>query len=144
MNSVVLAGRLTHEPELKTTPTGVEVTNFRIAVKQEYVKNGEEEKADFFDIVAWRQTAAFVCRYFNKGSGITLKGKLQSRTYQAKDGSNRYVVEVVADSVEFPLGGGEKENNQTSNNTYVAPPATVPVIPSVGSQKFPIDDDLPF
>ncbi len=144
MNNVVLAGRLTHEPELKTTQTGVEVTNFRIAVKQEYVKNGEEKKADFFDIVAWRQTAAFVCRYFHKGNGITLKGKLQSRTYQAKDGSNRYVVEVVADSVEFPLGGGKDENNQSANNAYFAPPATAPVLPTDDSQQLLIDDDLPF
>lgn len=143
MNSVVLAGRLIADPELKTTQTGVEVTSFRIAVNQEYVKKGEEQQADFFNIVAWRQTAAFVCRYFHKGDGITLKGKLQSRTYQANNGSNRYVVEVVADNVEFPLGS-KRENNQTSCSTYSVPISTAPVTLSADMSQLPLDDDLPF
>lgn len=94
-------GRLVSDPELKTTPSGVSVTTFRIAVDRSYVKAGEERKADFFDIVCWRQSAEFVCRYFGKGALIAVEGQLQSRTYQAKDGSNRYVVEVVADNVSF-------------------------------------------
>ena len=89
-------GRITADPELKTTNTGVSVTSFSIAVDRNYVKQGEERKADFFNIVCWRSTAEFVCRYFGKGSLIAVEGQLQSRQFQAKDGSNRYVVEVVA------------------------------------------------
>lgn len=101
-------GRLVSDPELKTTPSGVSVTTFRIAIDRNYVKAGEERKADFFDIVCWRQTADFVCRFFGKGSLIAVEGQLQSRTYQAKDGTNRYVVEVVADNVFFT---GERRDN---------------------------------
>lgn len=139
MNNVILTGRLVAEPELKTTPTGVEVTSFRIAVNQSYVKQGEERKADFFNIVAWRQTAAFVCRYFSKGDGINIVGKLQSRSYEAQDGSNRYVVEVVADSVEFPLANSRREEQgfQAAN-----------VVPTQSQQadisQITVDDDLPF
>lgn len=108
LNRVILMGRLVSDPELKTTPSGVSVTTFRIAVDRNYVKAGEERKADFFDIVCWRQSAEFVCRYFGKGSLIAVEGQLQSRTYQAKDGTNRYVVEVVADNVSFT---GERREN---------------------------------
>lgn len=96
LNRVILMGRITADPELKTTNTGVSVTSFSIAVDRNYVKQGEERKADFFNIVCWRSTAEFVCRYFGKGSLIAVEGQLQSRQFQAKDGSNRYVVEVVA------------------------------------------------
>jgi len=109
LNRVILMGRLVSDPELKTTGTGLSVTSFRIAVDRNYVKQGEERKADFFDIVCWRSTAEFVCRYFGKGSLIAVEGQLQSRTYQAKDGTNRYVVEVVADNVSFT--GERRDNN---------------------------------
>ena len=101
INRVVLMGRLVSDPELKTTASGVECTNFRIAVDRNYVKQGEERKADFIDIVCWRRTAVFVCRYFSKGSLIALEGELQTRTYQAKDGTTRYVTEVLASNVSF-------------------------------------------
>ena len=112
LNRVILMGRLVADPELKTTPTGASVTNFRIAVDRSYVKQGEERKADFIDIVCWRQTAEFVCRYFGKGSMIAVEGQLQTRTYQAKDGTNRYVTEVVADNVSFT---GERRDNAGGN-----------------------------
>lgn len=122
LNRVILMGRLTANPELKTTGSGVNVTSFTIAVDRNYVKNGEERKADFINVVCWRQTAEFVCRYFSKGSLIAVDGQLQSRTYQVQDGTNRYVVEVVADQVSFT--GERRENNgggqpsQTNNNGY--------------------------
>ncbi len=116
LNRVILMGRLVADPELKTTTTGLSVTNFRIAVDRAYVKNGEERKADFIDIVCWRNTAEFVCRYFGKGSLIAVEGQLQSRTYQAKDGTNRYVVEVVADNVSFT--GERRENAGGYNQSY--------------------------
>lgn len=96
INRVVLMGRLVASPELKTTANGVKVTSFRIAVDRDYVKEGEERKADFIDIVCWRQTAEFVVRYFNKGSLIVVDGKLQTRE---KD--NRKYIEVYADTVHF-------------------------------------------
>lgn len=168
LNRVILMGRLVSDPELKTTGTGISVTSFRIAVDRSYVKSGEERKADFFDIVCWRNSAEFVCRYFGKGSMIAVDGQLQSRTYQAKDGTNRYVVEVVADSVSFT---GERRENAGGygNQSYggspsyggqsygggqsyqAAPQAQIPDAPASyqnGSnsdfQDMPLDDDLPF
>ena len=99
LNRVILMGRLTADPELKTTPNGVSVTSFSIAVDRSYVKSGEERKADFFNIVCWRQNAEFVCRYFSKGSMIAVDGQLQSRSFQAKYGSKSYFVDIVADNV---------------------------------------------
>lgn len=101
LNRVILMGRLVADPELKTTNTGISVTSFRIAVDRSYVKAGAERETDFFDIVAWRSSAEFVCRNFAKGSLIAIDGQLQSRQYQAKDGQNRTVIEVVADNVSF-------------------------------------------
>ena len=166
LNRVILMGRLVADPELKTTASGISVTSFRIAVDRSYVKSGEERKADFFDIVCWRQTAEFVCRYFGKGSLIAVEGQLQSRTYQAKDGTNRYVVEVVADNVSFT---GERRDasqgyNQGYNQGYAQPaysaPAynQAPAAPAAPAQpapsyqsgsasdftEMPLDDDLPF
>ncbi len=147
-------GRLVSDPELKTTQSGINVTTFRIAVDRSYVKSGEERQADFFDIVAWRYTADFVCKHFRKGSLIAIDGQLQSRTYQAKDGSNRYVVEVIADSASFT--GERRENagyNQGYNQGYQsapAQPAYAEQAPSFVSgsaadfEEMPGDDDLPF
>ncbi len=101
INRVILMGRLVADPELKTTQSGVSVTPFRIAVDRSYVKAGEQRQADFFDIVAWRSSAEFVCRNFGKGSLIAVDGQLQSRQYQTKDGQNRTAIEVVADNISF-------------------------------------------
>lgn len=164
LNRVILMGRLVSDPELKTTGTGISVTSFRIAVDRNYVKQGEERKADFFDIVCWRNQAEFVCRYFGKGSLIAVEGQLQSRTYQAKDGSNRYVVEVVADNISFTgerrdnsggynqsYGANQSYGNQSygSNQSYQQEaPAQQPASYQSGAnsdfQDMPLDDDLPF
>ena len=112
LNRVVLMGRMVADPELKTTNSGVSVCSFRIAVDRSYVKNGEQRQADFFDIVAWRSSAEFVCRHFTKGSLIAVDGQLQTRQYQTKDGSNRSAVEVVADNISFT--GERKEQKQES------------------------------
>ena len=129
LNRVVLLGRICHDLELKTTPTGVSVTSFRIAVERSYVKSGEERKADFIDIVCWRNTADFVCKFFKKGSLIAVEGQLQSRTYQAADGTNRYAVEVVADNVSFT---GEKREQ---GNAQPAPTVTPTPAPAVAEPK---------
>ena len=101
INRVVLMGRLVADPELKTTQSGTEVTSFRIAVERKYTKSGEERQADFFDVVAWKQTAEFICRNFGKGALIAVDGRLQQRNYQSSDGSTRSVVEIVADLASF-------------------------------------------
>ena len=155
INRVVLMGRLAADPELKTTQTGISVTSFRIAVDRSYAKSGEERQADFFDIVAWRYTAEFICKHFRKGSLIAVDGTLQSRTYQAKDGSNRYVVEVVADNASFT---GERRDSSAGSyggsygGSYSQPAPQpyqeqTPSYSNGSSQDFmevQLDDDLPF
>lgn len=107
INRAILMGRLCGDPELKTTPSGVSVTTFRIAVDRSYVAAGKERQADFIDVVAWRSSAEFVCRNFRKGSLIAVDGQLQSRNYQTKDGQNRTAIEVLAENVSFT---GERAN----------------------------------
>lgn len=101
MNAVCLLGRMTADPELRQTQNGVAVTSFSVAVDRAYQKEGQERQADFINIVAWRQTAEFICRYFHKGQRIALQGSLQSRSYTDKDGNKRTAYEVVADSAFF-------------------------------------------
>ena len=99
-NLVVLTGRLTADPELKTTPNGVPVTSFSIAVNRNY-RAGEEQQTDFINIVAWRQRAEFITKYFNKGSLIGIEGSIQTRRYTDKNGNNRTAFEIVANNVQF-------------------------------------------
>ena len=99
INSVVLMGRIVNDLELKTTQSGLSVVSFRIAVDRKYSKG--EKQTDFFDIVAWRNHAEFICKYFRKGSLIALEGELQTRSYQTKDGANRTVTEVLVNNVSF-------------------------------------------
>ena len=99
-NLVVLTGRLTADPELKTTQSNVSVTSFCIAVQRRY-KSGEEPITDFINIVAWRNTAEFVAKYFKKGNMIGIEGSIQTRKYTDKDGNNRVAFEVLAGNVQF-------------------------------------------
>ena len=99
-NLVVLTGRLTADPELKTTPNGVPVTSFSIAVNSNY-RAGEEQQTDFINIVAWRQRAEFITKYFNKGSLIGIEGSIQTRRYTDKNGNNRTAFEVVVNNAHF-------------------------------------------
>ena len=107
-------GRLVSDPELKHTTNGTAVTTFRIAVDRSYVVQGKERQADFFDVVAWRSTAEFVCRNFSKGSLIAVDGYLQSRQYQTKDGQNRTAIEVIADELSFT---GERSQGTSRERT---------------------------
>lgn len=104
LNSVNLQGRLVADPELRKTPNGVSVTSFRIAVNRTY----DREQTDWIDIVAWRQTADFVCKYFQKGNAIIVEGSIQTRNYEDKNGNKRTAVEVLADQVHF----SESKNGQ--------------------------------
>lgn len=101
LNTTILMGRLVADPELRHTPNDVAVTSFTLAVERSYVKSGAERQADFIDIVAWRSTAEFVCRYFRKGQLVAVQGSIQTRPYQDKEGNKRKAFEIVADNVYF-------------------------------------------
>ena len=126
LNIVALMGRLTRDPEMRKTPQGVSVATFTVAVDRSFVKQGEERQADFIDIVCWRNTAEFVCKYFQKGSMIALNGSIQTRTYQDKNGTNRKAFEIVADNVHFAgekkdggaQGGGSPHYEEKKNDDF--------------------------
>lgn len=101
LNICALMGRIVADPELKTTQSGISVTSFRIAVDRNTVDSSGNRQTDFIDIVAWRTTAEFVCKYFTKGQMIALNGRIQTRSYEDKQGNKRTAVEVVADNVSF-------------------------------------------
>ena len=101
LNVVAIMGRLVADPELRTTTQGTNVCSFRIACDRNFARQGEQRQADFIDIVAWRQQAEFVSKYFQKGSLIAIEGSLQSRNYQDKQGNKRTAVEVVASNISF-------------------------------------------
>ena len=105
LNVVAIMGRLVADPELRTTPAGVNVCQFRIACDRNFARQGEQRQADFVDIVAWRAQADFVCKYFSKGSLIAINGRIQTRNYQDKNGNNRTAFAVVAENINF---GGSK------------------------------------
>lgn len=113
INKVILMGRLTEDPELKTTRQGTSVTSFRIAVERDYVQKGSERQTDFPTIVCWRSTAEFVSRYFHKGNMIAVEGQLQTRSYKDNNDSSHYITEVYADKVSFT---GEKVDVRQNNN----------------------------
>ena len=100
LNKVILMGRLTGDPELKTTPSGASVTSFSLAVERDY-KSGDERKTDFITVVAWRNSAEFICRYFQKGRLMAVEGRIETRKYTDKQGNNRTAFEVVADKAFF-------------------------------------------
>lgn len=112
LNVVAIMGRLVADPELRTTQAGHSVCSFRIACDRSYVQQGQERQADFIDIVAWRQQADFVSKYFHKGSMIAIDGSLQTRQYQDKQGSNRTAVEVVANNISF--AGAKRQDSQSA------------------------------
>ncbi|MCR5485258.1 MAG: single-stranded DNA-binding protein [Clostridiales bacterium] len=151
LNCAIIMGRLVADPELRTTTTGISVTSFRVAVDRSFVKQGEERQADFIDVVAWRQTAEFVTRYFRKGSMIAVQGSIQTRSYEDRNGNKRTAVEIVADNVSFC---GSKAESGTGGGAarYVgdgpAPAAASTPLFSTGDAgdfgDIQDDDDLPF
>lgn len=110
LNVVAIMGRLTADPEMKTTTNGVSVTSFTLAVERSYTKQGEERQADFIDCVAWRGTAEFICHHFTKGKLMAVDGAIQTRNYEDKNGNKRKAVEIVVASVNF-CGDGKKQND---------------------------------
>ena len=118
INVVAIMGRLTYDPELRTTPTGVSVVRFQVAVDRNFQRAGEERKADFIDVTAWRQTAEFVSKYFRKGSMIAVEGSIQTDNFTDKDGNKRKSVQVVASNVSFC--GSKAESGTTGANSNPA------------------------
>ena len=102
LNKVILAGRLTADPELKTTPNGISVCSFSVAVDRRYSK--DKKQTDFINVVAWRSTAEFITKYFSKGNSICVCGSIQTRNYTDKNGNKRTAVEVVAEEATFCEG----------------------------------------
>lgn len=151
LNKVVLAGRLTGDPELKQTQSGVSVTSFSLAINRRYVsRNNEqaEQQTDFINVVAWRQTAEFICKYFRKGSAICVTGSIQTRSWQDNQGQRRYATEVVVDEAMFVDSRNEAGNAQggsyvpdayNATPTYSSNPGTAP-----NFEELNTDDDLPF
>ena len=132
LNHIVIMGRLTRDPELRRTGSGVAVASFTLAVDRDYSgKDGGEKETDFIDVVAWRQTGEFVSKYFTKGRMAVVSGRLQIRSWTDKDGNKRRSAEVVADNVYFGdskngnvPGGVEQVYDSMKNGTYSAAPAS--------------------
>lgn len=158
-NKVILIGRLTAEPELKTTQNGVSVLSGSVAVDRHY-KQGEEKKTDFINFVAWRTTAEFIKNYFHKGNAILLEGELQTRQYTAQDGTKRTVAEVIVSQAGFIESKAQGNGNAPTAQTEQAAQAqhgnvqrygeandTQGVMVPVNEASFttiPDEDDLPF
>lgn len=155
LNCAVIMGRLTADPELRTTGNGISVTSFSVAVDRNYQKQGQERQTDFINVVAWRQTAEFVTRYFRKGQMIAVQGSIQTRNYEDRNGNKRTAVEIVADNVSF-CGSKSETGASTAPAAYnnVAPAAqAAPAAPATQSfstataddfSSVDMDDELPF
>ncbi len=141
LNKVILMGRFTRDPELRSTPQGVSTCAFSIAVDRNFVRQGEERKADFINCVAWRQTAEFISKYFKKGNMVALEGSIQTRSWDDQDGKKRYATEVIVSQVYFAESkrdtqGYSTEESFSQANDFTSLPE--PISP-MGT-----DDDLPF
>jgi len=152
LNVAIIMGRLTAEPELKSTNSGIAVCSFRVAVDRRFKGQNEERQADFINVVAWRQTAEFVSRYFRKGSMIAVQGSIQVRSYEDKNGNKREAVEIVAENVSFT--GNKSEGGGGFRDEVPLPAAPperkdqpAPAYSTAGAADFDEiagDDDLPF
>lgn len=141
LNKVILMGRFTRDPELRSTPQGISTCSFSIAVDRNFVRPGEERKADFINCVAWRQTAEFISKYFKKGSMVALEGSIQTRSWDDQDGKKRYATDVVVNQVYFAESKRDPQSVMGGDDFASAG--------DFGSLPEPIspmgtDDDLPF
>ncbi len=152
MNKAILVGRLTRDPELRATGSGVSVCSFTVAVDRRFVRAGEERQADFINCVAWRQTAEFICKYFAKGRMIGIIGSIQTRTWDDKEGKKQYTTEVIVDEAYFTeskasSGGAPAVQNPQwgGADAGAGAPQIADQLPD-GADFMPgeLDDDLPF
>ena len=148
-NKVILGGRLTADPELKTTQSGIAVVSFSVAVNRRYTKNSaQQSETDFFNVTAWRQTAEFVSRYFQKGSSICVVGTIQNSTWTDQQGAKHYRTDIVVDEVMFvdsrsesgnSFGGDDSDAFGGSTPSFSTPAGATPKF-----EEIKTDDDLPF
>lgn len=119
MNRVVLIGRLTAKPELRYTGSNVPFARFSLAVNRNFTSASGERETDFINIVIWRKQAENVCNYLDKGSLVSIEGRIQTGSYDAQDGTKRYTTDVVADSVEFLESKAQRQNNMNNANNQM-------------------------
>ena len=143
LNRVVLMGRLTRDPELRYTPQNVPVCTITLAVERAFVRQGEQRETDFIDVVAWRQTAEFVSKYFRKGLLVAVEGRLQSRKWKDKYEQNRVSFEVVADNVYFAERANDSQRSGDSGQSYGQNPRYSAPAPSAPQYTRPEANDLP-
>ena len=141
LNHIVLIGRLTRDPELRYTQSGVAKANFTLAVDRRFKNASGERETDFINIVVWRQLAELCSNYLSKGKLAAVEGALQIRTYQAQDGTNRTIAEVVADNIQFL---SPKDGSAGGGSYQQAPPPAPADSPFSGDDQMVGDDDLPF
>ena len=140
LNKVILMGRFTRDPELRSTPQGISTCAFSIAVDRNFVRQGEERKADFINCVAWRQTAEFISKYFKKGSMVALEGSIQTRSWDDQDGKKRYATDVVVNQVYFAESKRDSQSSMSDDSFAAGDFGSLPEpISPMGT-----DDDLPF
>ena len=143
MNKAILIGNLARDPETMTTSSGITKCNFTVAVQRRFANAQGVREADFIPVVCWRQTAELCARYLSKGRKVAVEGSIQTRSYDAQDGTKRYVTEIVADNVEA-LGS----RDEGSRGGYEAPAAPAPAprqaAPAAGGFTEVDDDELPF
>lgn len=149
LNHIVLMGRLTRDPELRRTGSGIAVASFTLAVDRDFKSQNGEKECDFIDIVAWRSTGEFVSKYFTKGSMAVVSGRLQIRSWTDKEGGKRRSAEVVADNVYF--GSSKRDSySEFGGSSFSAPAAgsySAPAAPAANSEFSMLEDDdsdLPF
>lgn len=139
MNKVVLVGRLTKDVELRTTPQGVSVCSFTVAVNRRFKNANGEYEADFINCVAWRQTAEFLSRYFSKGRMVGISGSIQTRSWE-KDGERRYATEVLAEEAYFV----DSKSSDSNSGSRPSDDSDAGFSVDSGFMPIPADDDLPF
>lgn len=139
MNVICIMGRIVHKPELRTTASGVSVANFTVAVDRSRADADGNRQTDFIDVVAWRGTADFVSKWFDKGSMIAVNGSLQTRSYEDKQGNKRKAFEIVADAVNFCGGKNEGAKHSDADDSGLESPAQEAPKPAQVAY-----DDLPF
>ena len=152
LNHIVIMGRLTRDPDLRYTQSQTPVASFTVAVDRDFAgRDGGERQTDFIDVVAWRQTAEFVSKYFSKGSMVAVHGHLQTRNYKDKNGNSRTAVEIVADDLSFAGPGKRPAGQQPVDDGGEAPPRDyrepAPAYSQGSADDFAViddNDDLPF
>jgi single-strand DNA-binding protein len=147
LNKVILCGRLTADPELKQTPSGIAVVRFTLAINRRATKNADgtqNQQADFISVVAWRDRAEFISRYFRKGSALCVTGSIQTSSWTDQQGQKRYATEVVADEAMFVDSKNESGNAGGYADTYNAPSYSSSPAQAPKFEELKTDDDLPF